>query len=365
MKIAFRADASVQIGTGHVMRCLTLANELRGRGHTCRFVCRDLLGHLSQTIGDAGFDLTLLPAPAADFKVGDNDPDHAAWAGVPWKLDAEQTLAAAHDVDWLVVDHYAFDARWQDAALGPKAKFFVIDDLADRPHNADLLLDQNLGRSVSDYDGLVPLTCTRLIGPAYVLMRPEFAELREESLARRKSAQLAHILVTMGGMDNDDVTSKVLTVIAKSDLPEACEITVVMGRNAPWLSKVRGAAARMPRPTHVVVDVTQMASLMLQSDLAIGAAGGTSWERCSLGLPSLHLVLADNQASAAQAIDDAQISVLLGDVRRDDWQIRLHDTLERIVDQKSLECLGTGTFDLLDGLGCTRTAIELERDFMT
>ena len=121
----------------------------------------------------------------------------------------------------------------------------------------------------------------------------------------------------------------------------------------------------MPRPTHVAVDVTQMASLMLQSDLAIGAAGGTSRERCCLGLPSLHLVLADNQASVAQTIDDAQISVLLGDVRRDDWQIRLHDILERILDQKSLECLGTGTFNLLDGLGCARTAIELERDFMT
>ena len=361
MKIAFRADASVQIGTGHVMRCLTLAKEMRSRGHDCVFICRDLPGHLGHDVTDAGFALTLLPAPDPDFRPKPDDPAHAAWAGAPWKTDAEQTRAAAPDVDWIIVDHYAFDARWQSCARARNARVMVIDDIADRPHIADLLLDQNLGRLAGDYVGLVPAHCTRLIGPAYVLMRPEFARLRASSLARRVKSRLDHILVSMGGVDCDNATSAVLDVLANSALPDRCRITVVMGRNAPWLAKVQRGAQMMPKPTDVVTDVADMASLMVSADLAIGGAGGTSWERCCLGLPSLLLVLADNQASAARAMDDANVAVLLGDMRTDDWQTRLDDILGKAIAAQSLAHLASGAIELLDGTGCAKCADELER----
>ena len=361
MRVSFRADASLQIGTGHVMRCLTLAEALRQRGHACRFVCRDFPGNLGPKISEAGFDLAMLPAPEAGFQPAADEPVHAAWAGVPWHVDAAQTLAANEGSDWLIIDHYAFDARWEAAARQPETKLAVIDDLADRPHIANLLIDQNLGRLAVDYDGLVPPHCNRLIGPAYVLMRPEFARLRSASLARRKEARVDHILVTMGGIDNEDATSLVLDALRLSQLPSRYRITVVMGRNAPWLEKVGRAAASMPYPTDVLVDVTDMAALMASADLAVGGAGGTSWERCCLGLPSLLLVMADNQAAAAHAMSDAQVAILLGDFRVNGWQQRLIEVLGNVCRTNSLGALTSGAIELIDGLGCARCLTELEK----
>ena len=359
MKIAFRADASVQIGTGHVMRCLTLANELRGRGHTCRFVCRDLLGHLSQTIGDAGFDLTLLPAPAADFKVGDNDPDHAAWAGVPWKLDAEQTLAAVQDVDWLVVDHYAFDACWQKAALCKGAKLLVIDDLADRAHAADLLLDQNLGRLSKDYDDLLPQKTERLIGPNYALLRPEFAALRETSLAGRteRGNTVKTVLVSMGGVDLDNATGAILSVLgAQLDL----RVTVIMGANALALDLIQAQAAASSGRVEVIVNTSDMAGLMAKADLAIGAAGGTSWERCALGLPTLVAVLADNQAEAAVALSTVGAAIEIGSPKASKFLAKLADALKRAQVPANLNALSGSAASVTDGRGVARVADALE-----
>ncbi len=355
MKVAFRADASVQIGTGHVMRCLTLATELRGRGHACRFVCRDLPGHLSQMIGDAGFDLTLLPAPADDFKAGADDPGHAAWAGVPWKLDAAQTLAAAQDVDWLVVDHYAFDARWQTDALAPGVRLAVIDDLADRAHATDLLLDQNLGRLSKDYYDLLPQKAERLIGPKYAILRPEFAALRETALARRaeRGNTVKTVLVSMGGVDLDNATGAVLSVLGTQlDL----RVTVVMGANAPALDLIRAQARRV----QVIVNTSDMAGLMAKADLAIGAAGGTSWERCALGLPTLVAVLADNQAEAAVALSTAGAAIEIGSPKSSKFPAKLADALKRAQVSANLSALSRSAASVTDGRGVARVADALE-----
>ncbi|WP_417258097.1 UDP-2,4-diacetamido-2,4,6-trideoxy-beta-L-altropyranose hydrolase [Celeribacter sp.] len=361
MKVVFRADASVQMGTGHVMRCLTLAKGLRERGHDCRFVCRDLNGHLGERVVGDGFDLTLLPAPSVAFTPAADDPAHSAWAEVAWDVDAAQTRAAAPDCDWLVVDHYAFDARWQKMALCAGAKLAVIDDLADRPHIADLLLDQNLGRLASDYDGLVPDGCIRLIGPRYALLRPEFARLRDESLARREGAHLDHILISMGGVDKDDATSRILMALAESSLSDQCRITVVMGRNAPWLDNVRSLATTMINPTEVVVDVTDMAALMVQADLAIGAAGGTSWERCALGLPTLIAVLADNQMSAAAALASEGAAIEVGGPDSPEFSVRLSDALHQVQTSTTLNALSQSAACIADGRGATRVVNALEQ----
>lgn len=359
MKIAFRVDASVQIGTGHMMRCLTLANELRGRGHTCRFVCRDLPGHLSQMIGDAGFELKLLPAPTANFKVGDNDPDHAAWAGVPWKLDAEQTLAAVQDVDWLVVDHYAFDVCWQKAALCKGAKLVVIDDLADRAHAADLLLDQNLGRLSKDYYDLLPQKTERLIGPNYALLRPEFAALRETALAGRaeRGNTVKTVLVSMGGVDPDNATGAVLSVLgAQLEL----RVTVVMGANAPALDLIQAQAAASSGRVEVIVNTSDMAGLMAKADLAIGAAGGTSWERCTLGLPTLVAVLAENQAEAAVALSTAGAAIEIGSPQSPEFPAKLAGILKHTQVYANLKAFSQSAASVTDGRGVTRVADALE-----
>tara|TARA_B100000378_G_scaffold148534_1_gene119941 strand:+ start:1306 stop:2406 length:1101 start_codon:yes stop_codon:yes gene_type:complete len=315
VKVAFRTDASVQIGTGHVMRCLTLADELARQGHQCRFVCREHEGHLGDLIASKGYGLTLLPSHSdSELVLKDRGSDnYALWLGVPWQEDARQTLDAlkAWKPDWLVVDHYALDAKWERALADAAGKIMVIDDLANRPHECAMLLDQNLGRAGSDYDGLVPVGCQRLTGPRYALLRPEFAKLREQSLKRRRNPELRRILVSLGGVDRTNVTGRVLEALSESALPRSTELDIIMGAAAPYLDDVRQQAARLPFQATVSVNVKDMAQRMCLADLSIGAAGSTSWERCCMGLPSVTVILAENQREIAEALAKYKAGLLV------------------------------------------------------
>ena len=364
MKIVFRTDASIQTGTGHVMRCLTLADALRERGAQCTFVCRPHAGHLLDLIRQRGHEALGLRLPEAQFNAP-ADPTHAQWLGTGWASDAEQTRQALgdHAVDWLVADHYALDRRWEQS-MRPHAKnIMVIDDLADRPHDCDLLLDQNLGRAAADYSGLLNPGTQTLIGPQYALLRPEFAQWRDYSLKRRVNPQLKNLLITMGGVDKDNATGQVLQALRTCPLPLDCRITVVMGATAPWLDEVRTQAQDMPWPTRVLVGVNDMAQLMADSDLAIGAAGSTSWERCCLGLPTLMVVLAENQKEAAAHLQKAGAANYLkfsGLLHRD-----LHDHLQCLIDHsEQLGEMAACASAITDGLGveCMVDAMKMSPD---
>ncbi len=353
--IIFRADASVQIGTGHIMRCLTLADALREQGAECHFVCREHPGNLIETIRKRGFPVHALPLNAKDTGDGSSDtgPAHAPWLGVPWETDARQSGEILRELDptWVVVDHYALDARWE-AAVRPKGgRLLVIDDLADRPHEADLLLDQNLGRQFGDYASLAPENCRLLIGPHYALLRPEFARLRKENLRRCDSPRLKRLLVTMGGVDKDNATGKVLDSLRDCPLPDNLEIDAVMGSSAPWLKSIQAQAAAMPWPTEVRVNVHNLAQLMADADLAIGAAGSTSWERCCLGLPTLMLALAANQRGIAEALASAEACIYLGDIRR---LKELPSYWEEWTNSEALRSMSQASASITDGEGTRR-----------
>ena len=183
MRIAIRVDASLHIGTGHLMRCLTLADVIRDAGGEVVFVCRGLADALGETIAARGHELRALPAGA------EADPaDHASWLGVAWEQDADETrtvLADSH-FDWLLIDHYSIDARWHAALAGVAARIAVIDDLADRPHAADLLLDQNLhAHWTTRYRDRVPESCRVLIGPGYALLGSQFTAARAQATTLR------------------------------------------------------------------------------------------------------------------------------------------------------------------------------------
>lgn len=304
LKVCFRADASLQVGTGHVMRCLTLADALRELGAECRFICREHPGNLIEVIRSKGYVVHGLPC-LATRDVGASSPAHAAWLGSSQLDDAAASVACLTDwsVDWLVVDHYALDARWEELLQTRCRQLMVIDDLADRVHRCDLLLDQTFGRITADYSTLVPAHCELLCGSRFAMLRPEFAVLRDYSLQRRAHAPLQHLLISMGGVDKDNATGQVLDALRRSSLPADGHITVVMGGTAPWLEAVRQQAESMPWPTTVRVGVSDMGRLMADSDLAIGAAGATSWERCCLGLPTIMLILACNQHLVAQGLE--------------------------------------------------------------
>ena len=322
MKVAFRADASLQIGTGHVMRCLTLADTLAARGAECLFICRAHPGNLLDLIRSKGHTAHSLPtepasAEASLFAIQAADdakhPVHSHWLGATQGEDAAAcaTILAELQPDWLIVDHYALDARWEQALKPYYRKLLVIDDLADRAHACDLLLDQTFGRQAEDYRSRVPADCQLLCGSQYALLRPEFAALRPYSLQRRSEPRLRHLLITMGGVDKDNATGQVLAALRQSALPDDCRITVVMGSTAPWLAEVERLAQDMPWPTQIRVGVSDMAQLMADSDLAIGAAGATSWERCCLGLPTIMLPLAENQVQGCRTLADAGAGLMI------------------------------------------------------
>lgn len=322
--VAFRADTSLEIGSGHVMRCLTLADALQAQGAKPHFICREHPGHLCELIETHGYKVHRLSleehnTDTADAPGFEPEPAHAHWLGTSWAQDAADCMPILVELApaWLVVDHYALDHRWEAAVLDKfsdsKPRLLVIDDLADRCHVADLLLDQNLGRKAEDYSGLVPEACQLLAGPGYALLRPEFREWREASLSRRaRKARPQQLLINLGGVDKDNVTARVLDALSACELPEDLQISVVMGASAPWRALVSAQAKSMPWATEVVVNVSDMARRMAKADFAIGAAGSTSWERCCLGLPTLMVVLADNQKEVASYLNEVGAAKLIG-----------------------------------------------------
>lgn len=339
-----RCDASVQMGSGHVMRCLTLADTLTQHSGICHFICRTLPGHLMDMIRTCGHHVHPLPKP--DNPIG--------WLGVPLETEIAQVQPLLADIApcRIIVDHYGIDAQWEAQVPPSDCPVMVIDDMADRPHVCDILLDQNLGRKACDYDRLVPDDCNRLIGPEYALLRPEFAAMRAASLARRQNAELRHIMISMGGADAYNVTTDVLNALAECHhLPHQARITVVMGGSAPHLAAVQARAQTMPVPTKVQVNVQDMASLMAQSDLAIGAAGGTSWERCCLGLPTLMLVLADNQVAAAHALEASKSVVILQALNSPQGLTDFKAHLKQCNQTGVLREMAQHTAKLVDGLG--------------
>ena len=349
LRIVFRTDANQQIGTGHFMRCLTLADELRLQNAEISFVARRLPTHLQQMLIERAFKYYALNG-FEDAKPIDELP-HASWLQTSQANDADLTLAllGAGTWDWLVVDHYALDYRFEKPMRSLAQNILVIDDLADRVHDCDALLDQNLGRSESDYDGLVNLHASKLIGPHYALLRPEFVQLRPQSLTRRIRPQLKNILITMGGVDNDNATGQVLQALFScGNLPNDLRITVVMGTDAPYLDEVQLQAALMPWPTTVLVGIKNIAECMSDSDLCIGAAGSTSWERCCLGLPTIQLTLAINQSKAANAL--IQMEAVLGIMRTSKFLDDLKLMIEKI-DPIQLFNLSSRSAQVTNGVG--------------
>ena len=365
MRVVFRADASLQMGTGHVMRCLTLADALKKKGTECHFICREHSGNLVNYIRDKGYVVHALPQVEDEVAVlpaeGQTNLAHAAWLGVSQQQDVEQcrTILANLQPDWLIVDHYALDISWELMLRDYYHRLLVIDDLADRHHHCDLLLDQTFGRNAEDYQRLVPEHCRLLCGSRYALLRPEFAALRPYSLQRRENPKLEHLLISMGGVDKDNATGQVLEALRGCNLPEQCKITVVMGATAPWLSDVQQQAAEMPWPTIVKVNVNNMAQLMVDSDLAIGAAGATSWERCCLGVPTIMLILADNQEQIA--INLQRANAAKGIMNNQHLGVALLPLLESIITSSvQLKSMSQAAASILDGHGVVAVIQHLE-----
>ncbi|MBQ9478489.1 MAG: UDP-2,4-diacetamido-2,4,6-trideoxy-beta-L-altropyranose hydrolase [Selenomonadaceae bacterium] len=304
--VAIRVDSSRAIGSGHLMRCLTLAEQLRAKGYEAHFICRDLDGNMSRLIGERGHCLHLLPRSTEEFSL----KGYAQWLTVPQSLDADETKAILNrlgTIDLLVIDSYAIDIEWETAMRPLVEKIFVIDDLANRRHDCDVLLDQNFHVDGGHrYDDLVPERCELRIGIKHALLRAEFYEAKKH--LRRRDGSVKNIFVFYGGIDQTNETMKALRALTMIDLPELVVNAVVGGSN-PHRLEVERYCRRNGFNYRCQVD--NMAELMNAADLSLGAGGTTTWERMFLGLPTLLTAIADNQ-NGAEILETGGYIIYLG-----------------------------------------------------
>ena len=331
MKVVFRADASIKIGTGHVMRCLTLAEELRERGAEVCFACVALPGNLITYVREQGYACHVLA-----------------------KTD-ELIMVQG---DWLVVDHYQLDYEWENLMRAHFHKVFVIDDLANRKHDCDILLDQNrINGSLEIYQELVPEKAKLLLGPQYALLRKEFLQKEEEKKGNDlpEAIKECHVLVSFGGSDPTHETIKILrTIIAKQ--PENMTFDVIIGNLNEDLCEIEAMVLKESRYIVLHKNANNMAKLMRCADIGIGAGGATTWERLCCGVPSLLIIVAENQREIAYMVEKVGAGIVLGEspsvTGEDVWRALVY-YIQHPLKLKKMAMIGKA---LIDGNGCARVA---------
>jgi UDP-2,4-diacetamido-2,4,6-trideoxy-beta-L-altropyranose hydrolase len=342
---AIRVDGSPRLGFGHLMRCLALADALRAAGSEVVFLCGSEAGHRNEFPVSKGYRVATLPPGRS-----------AEWSS---REDAARTIALLDGlapVDWMVVDHYGLSRDWEHAVRSHCGRLMVIDDLADRPHECDVLLDQNLSAlRPGRYDGLVSGSCERLLGPEFALLRAEFRVARES--ARSRDGQVRRMLVSFGAGDQADQT--LLAIRAIDRIAERrFAVEVVIGPDEQSARRVREACAGRPG-IRVHCDVADMAAMIASADVAIGGGGVSMLERCCLGLPSLVVTLADNQESGARALAERGAIISLGRAERLD-EASLEIAVAAVLRAPELlHHVSTQAWQLVDGRGAIRVARRL------
>jgi len=361
MKVLFRADASREIGSGHIMRCIVLAEELKNLGAECIFVCRNGSGNLITQIRDQGFFVHSICLQHQDGITVHQSKECNATAlyiySYDEKSDAEQTkfLVAGQIFDWVVVDHYSLGENW-DVLIRPVCrKLMVIDDLANRRHDCDLLLDQNYYRKPHKrYQKLVPENCICLLGPDYVLLRREFIEAKEN--LRIRTGEVRRVLVFLGGSDPTNETKKILIALKQMAL-NRIEVDVVVGVTNPHHAIIQAMCKEMAG-VNFCQNISNMAELISEADIAIGAGGSSIWERCYLGLPSITSVVASNQletTSDAASLGAIEYMGLAEALDPEDYATAISNFIESPDYLKSMSAAG---MQIVNGVG-TNAVIDV------
>lgn len=328
-RILFVVDAGQKVGGGHVMRSLTLAKAMEAQGASYAFLGPPAADELLETFAP---DAPRLPAASAEPR------DLAAAVG-------------REQFDAIVFDHYQLTER-DHRAMAQGRPVMVIDDLADRPLGADLVLDSGPERKAADYDGLVPDGARLLLGPSFAPVRPEFATLREPALAWR-GEPVQRLLVSMGLTDVGGITARVVERL-RPRIGD-CGLDIVTGAGAPSLPGLTKVARRDPR-LMLHVDTPHMARLTAEADIGVGAAGSTTWERCTLGLPSIMVVLADNQRPAARSLAEREAAIVI-EADAPDFDAAFDRAVMRLLRDADLRRrLAGASAEMCDGLGAGRAA---------
>jgi UDP-2,4-diacetamido-2,4,6-trideoxy-beta-L-altropyranose hydrolase len=321
--MAFRVDGSTGIGTGHVMRCLTLANLVQQHGVACVFASRNLIPSLALLIENGGHNCLLLnkkgPPPSAD------QGEYGRWLGTTEHFDTQSFLDVLKsrrnkfgEPLSVLVDHYGLGQSWEaEVRRQTGAPVCVIDDL-DRRHDCDILVDTTYGKSAVNYAGHVPEEAVMLIGSQYALLRPDFARMRDEALQRRndraaEEAPVANLLVTMGGGDQHNWSAWAASAIRPLAEEFGFHVHLLLGAAYPHEESLRELSVLYGEQMSIHRSVSEIAELLLRIDVCIGSAGSSTWERCCLGLPTINLILAENQRQICEELSSIGAAANGGD----------------------------------------------------
>jgi UDP-2,4-diacetamido-2,4,6-trideoxy-beta-L-altropyranose hydrolase len=351
MKVTFRVDASIQIGTGHLSRCLNLANELSRRGAKCNFISRDMPEYFINQIQADGHGYCALQRN--NLPTLNNESISLIWSADSQMSDAQQTLnLIADDIqDWIIVDHYSLDINWELGVRNGSTRLMVIDDLANRQHVCEILLDQNMqDKKQSRYIEKVDQSCKILLGPKFALLRSEFGELHKVALER--SGLIRRVLIFFGGVDSKNHTIEAMNALINMHIPEVL-VDVVIGLQHPFIEDIKNLCSQHNFRLHI--QTKKMAELMLQSDLCIGSGGVVTWERCCLGLPSLAYAIAENQEEVVR------VAALSGLIYAPNPMHCLSDSIELhlrglLENQNILKLISINGINAVDGNGAKRVA---------
>ena len=355
--IAIRADASILIGSGHIMRCLTLAHALKNSNADAiaiTFISQKLPAYLKDKIIKSGFTLREI-----------NPTEHltTAWTQITDAKACQKVMSNLAPVDLLIQDHYDLNQPWQIKLKPYYHKLLVIDDLANRPHKANYLLDQTFARQQQHYSGLVNDDCQLLIGHPFTLLRSEFVKFRLKAIEKRSKTKIINnLLVSLGGMDPDNITRKIIdSIIQLKDQENSSnklQLHIVMSSEAVYLSEIQEFIKKHKWIT-LHINSENMAELMVNADIAIGGSGSTAWERCCLGLPTLSIEIAENQTLVSHNLANHGAIINLGTIKELTTESMFSSLRLLIESSDTYKRMVKKCFQVSDGIGARRVATIL------
>lgn len=356
--ILFRCDASNLIGSGHVIRCRTLARQLKNiNKNKVVFLCRQQKGDFIQILKEEFEVIELEKISKKDFLVSKNKNIYESWLGCSQKEDAKNCLATLkhkkYNFDWIILDHYGIDQKWQSEFLNGfsnnnKPKIMVIDDLANRSHEANIILNQNLIelKLKNPYQSLVPEYCINLLGPKYALLDSEYSKIHNNIKER---VDFKNVLIYFGAVDPKNFVEKSLRKLLEANIPDLC-IDVVISSYSKNYKKIKKISEENNN-VKIHISLPTLVDLISKADFSIGAAGSTTWERVCLKLPTLVIATAENQINLAKSLANKRLIYLIGDWNTS--QKKIKNSLNFLIN-KDFKFFN---FDfLVDGLGAKRVA---------
>lgn len=337
MNIVVRTDSSTVLGNGHIMRCLTLAKALEQQFHAkIYFICKSLPGNYTEQVKEEKHHVLLIPDKLTN--------EHQ---------DAEETIKhLPPHTELLIIDHYELGANWHHQLSSYSNKIMVIDDLCNRQLHADIVLNQNPTHTDKDYQPFVKPNTQLLLGSHYALLRPQFTKLHR---TKTHNGKVKKILISMGGTDIVNATKFILIMLSQSNYSDKVE--VILAKNAPHIEEIKQLCDNYG--FSFFVDIKNMAQHLIENDLVIGAPGGTSWERCCLGIPSMLLTTADNQVEVATYLDKHGAAQVAGTYPGISLTTLLL-AFESLINQPNkIKSLNKNSLRLCDGKGATRVADKI------